>query len=188
MQSTQSQELLVEQSRRGDRQAFEELVRSTARLVYARAYMETGNVHRAEDLTQETFLTAWKNIAQVRDGKTFRPWLMSILHNAVVDAARRGGRKKRREDREMSREVERVDDAPGPGERMEREEQKERALAVMRGLPEEYRQVLMLRYLGGADYETIGRELAISNGSLRGLLNRGLAMLRERMARSEKKS
>jgi DNA-directed RNA polymerase specialized sigma24 family protein len=39
----------------------------------------------------------------------------------------------------------------------------------------------MLRYLGGADYESIARQLALSNGSLRGLLHRGMAMLREQM-------
>ena len=44
---------------------------------------------------------------------------------------------------------------------------------------EEYRLPLMLRYLGDADYETISRQLALSNGSLRGLLRRGMQMLRE---------
>ena len=52
------------------------------------------------------------------------------------------------------------------------------SLSILRSLPHEYRQVLMLRYLAGADYETIARQLALSNGSLRGLLHRGLAMLR----------
>src|SRR5689334_12026605 len=55
-----SDEALVIRSRGGDRAAFEELVRRTARLVYARAYLETGDVHRAEDLVQETFLIAWR--------------------------------------------------------------------------------------------------------------------------------
>ncbi len=79
-----------------------------------------------------------------------------------------------------------ADPGEGPVESAEREEERERTLAVLRSLPEEYRQVLMLRYIGGADYETIGRELAITNGSLRGLLNRGLALLRERMKPSER--
>ena len=190
-----SDEQLIERSRRGDREAFEELVRQSARLVFARACLETGNGHRAEDLTQETFLIAWRSVGQVRDAKSFRPWLLSVLHSVLVDAARREGRQKRQGARgERQGLEEMVSRAPGPDEAAERRDERERALAALRGLPQEYRQVLALRYLGGADYETIGRELAISNGSLRGLLNRGLALLRERMGEtpmpreSEKKS
>jgi RNA polymerase sigma-70 factor (ECF subfamily) len=181
---------LVERSRSGDRAAFEELVRRTARLVFARAYLETGDNARAEDLTQETFLLAWRSVRQVKDVGSFRPWLMSILHRVVVDAARREGRKKRSgPGRSESAELDQVaDDRAGPEQTAERDEQRQRALAELRSLPEEYREVLMLRYLAGADYEEIGRQLAISNGSLRGLLNRGLAMLRARMQANEKKS
>jgi DNA-directed RNA polymerase specialized sigma24 family protein len=54
-------------------------------------------------------------------------------------------------------------------------------LSLLRSLPEEYRLPLTLRYIGGADYETIGRELGLSNGSLRGLLHRGMEKLRAGM-------
>jgi RNA polymerase sigma factor (sigma-70 family) len=71
--------------------------------------------------------------------------------------------------------------APPPDEQAHRAEQRERVLAVLRSLPEEYRLPLTLRYLAGADYETIGTQLGLSNGSLRGLLHRGLKMLRARL-------
>jgi RNA polymerase sigma-70 factor (ECF subfamily) len=74
-----------------------------------------------------------------------------------------------------------VDGQPSPDESAQLQEQRERALSVLRSMPEEYRQALTLRYLGGADYETISRQLALSNGSLRGLLHRGLKMLREEL-------
>jgi RNA polymerase sigma-70 factor (ECF subfamily) len=172
---------LVLAARRGDREAFEELVRRTARLVYARAYLETGDRHRAEDLCQETFLTAWRKIGQLSDASGFRAWLMTILHSAVIDAARRASRKKRKgrgDDAGESELLHMADPAPTPAESVETTEQRQRALSILRSLPHEYRQVLMLRYLAGADYETIARQLALSNGSLRGLLHRGLAMLR----------
>jgi RNA polymerase sigma-70 factor (ECF subfamily) len=176
---------LVAASRRGDRQAFEELVRRTARLVYARAYLETGDVHRAEDLVQETFLTAWRKIAQLERDDGFRPWLMSILHSAVIDAARRDNRKKRKRGERADGEamLRLADESPRPDESAETREERQRALSVLRSLPGEYQQVLMLRYLAGADYETIARQLALSNGSLRGLLSRGMAMLRKQMNR-----
>lgn len=176
-----SDEGLVMSSKRGDRAAFEELVRRTARLVFARIYLETGNAHRTEDLVQETFLLAWKSIGALADAKDFRAWLNSIAHRVVIDAARRDSRKKRTKagERQELRLV--TDHAPPPDETAQNEEEKQRALSMLRSMPEEYRVPLMLRYLAGADYETIARQLALSNGSLRGLLQRGLKQLRDRL-------
>jgi RNA polymerase sigma factor (sigma-70 family) len=66
----------------------------------------------------------------------------------------------------------------------QRNEDRERVLSVLRSLPVEYREPLMLRYIGGVDYDTIGRQLGISNGSLRGMLSRGMAMLRAELTRN----
>jgi RNA polymerase sigma factor (sigma-70 family) len=83
-------------------------------------------------------------------------------------------------------EVEHVrDGSPSPDERSAMSEQREQVLSILRGLPEEYRVPLMLRYLAGADYDAIARQLALSNGSLHGLLQRGMKMLREQMRRFE---
>jgi RNA polymerase sigma-70 factor (ECF subfamily) len=180
-------EALVARSRTGDRAAFEELVRRTGRLIFSRAYLETGDAGRAEDLAQETFLTAWRSIAQVTDASGFRAWLLSILHSCVIDAARRENRKKRRHERAGAGQMLNVaDGSPSAHERLQRDEQRQRALSALRDLPEEYRQVLTLRYLGGADYDTIARQLALTNGSLRGLLHRGLALLRKKLGEEEK--
>ena len=152
----ETEALLIARSRRGGRSAFEELVRRTARLVYARAVLETGDRHRAEDLVQETFLLAWQKINQVAEPAGFRPWLLTILHSCVVDSARREGRKKRSGTRAADDKLSRLPAAsPAPNESAATREERERALSVLRSLPEEYRQVLTLRYLAGADYETI---------------------------------
>ena len=186
-----SESALVAASQRGDRLAFEELVRRTARLLFARAYLETGDSHRAEDLVQETLLTAWRSIRQVTDASGFRPWLMSILHTATIDAQRResrkkrGGTDKRRQGEETYLRL--ADSKPTPSESAQRAEERERTLAVLRSLPSEYRQVLMLRYLAGADYDQISRQLALTNGSLRGLLHRGMAMLRAELTRDDER-
>lgn len=173
---------LVQRSRRGDRAAFEELIRRCARLVFARIYLETGDAHRSEDLVQETFLLAWRRIADLADPKQFRPWLNAIAHRVVIDSVRRESRKKRNTARVGAHELSEISDqTPPPDERVELKEQREQALSVLRSMPEEYRVPLMLRYLAGADYDTIARQLALSNGSLRGLLQRGLKMLRERI-------
>lgn len=178
----ETDEVLVARSRRGDRAAFEELVRRTARVVYSRLYLETGDAHRAEDLSQETFLIAWRNVRQVTDASGFRSWLFSIAHSALIDSLRREGRKKRSGTRVGAERMDEVSDrTPAPDESAQREESRQQVLSVLRSLPEEYRLPLTLRYIGGADYETIGRQLGLTNGSLRGLLNRGMARLRAAM-------
>jgi RNA polymerase sigma-70 factor (ECF subfamily) len=178
-------EVLVVRSQAGDRAAFEELVRRTARLVYSRQYLETRDGHRAEDLAQETFLVAWRSIAQVQDPKGFRTWLLTIARSVAADAHRRDGRKKRGGAAAVARRSEEhpdpADPSPGPPESAERDESRRRVTAALKALPEEYSLPLTLRYIGGADYESIGRQLGLSNGSLRGLLSRGLARLRENL-------
>lgn len=178
-------EPLVRSAQSGDRAAFEELVRRTSRLVYVRLYLETGDAHRAEDLLQETFLTAFRGMPGLANPKSFRSWLLNIAQNAAIDAVRRDSCKKRAGSQVEPRSETALDGVPGkapqPSAEAERAERREGVLAALRSLPEEYRLALSLRYLGGADYETIQTQLGMSNGSLRGLLHRGLKLMRARL-------
>lgn len=177
----ESDQELVEKARRGDRAAFERLVHQTARLIYARLALDVGDRHRAEDLTQEVYLTAWRCIGDLDRPAALRGWLLAIAASVAADDARKIGRKKR--GGPTTGGVEFVaDDSHDPAITAEASDEREKALEALRGLPREYRQPLTLRYLTGADYETISRQLALSNGALRGLLHRGLALLRKRMA------
>lgn len=176
---------LVVRSRRGDRAAFEQLVRRTARLIYARQYLETRDAHRAEDLAQETFLLAWRSIGQLTDAAGFRTWLLEIARSAATDAHRRDLRRKRGAGTRREA-LDTVSDrlraaAPQPDESAQLEESRRRVTGALKALPEEYSLPLTLRYIAGADYETIGRQLGLTNGSLRGLLGRGMAKLREKL-------
>jgi len=180
-----SDDILVQRSQRGERGAFEELVRRTSRLIYARIYLETGDAHRTEDLVQEAFLQAWRSLEQLSDPAGFRSWLYTIAHSVVVDDFRRSGRRKRSGALTGTEALGSVPDPRNePGAAAEQKEQREQALSLLRSLPEEYREPLTLRYLTGADHETIARQLGISHGSLRGLLNRGMALLRAEMAKA----
>jgi RNA polymerase sigma-70 factor (ECF subfamily) len=172
----------VKRAKSGDRAAFEELVRRTGRLVFAKLYLESGDPHRADDLVQETYLLAFKNLRQLTEPASFRPWLLGIAHRAMLDAAKR--------DRAAKRSGTQVGDGPlslvagaveEPGVCVGRDETRRTVLDALRGLPEQYRMPLSLRYLAGADYETIGSQLGLTNGSLHGLLHRGLKLLRERL-------
>jgi RNA polymerase sigma-70 factor (ECF subfamily) len=177
------EEALVRSARSGDRAAFEELVRRTTRLVFARLYLDTGDRHRAEDLVQETMLAAFRRLRTLQAAHGFRSWLLRIAQNVAIDAARREGRHKRAAPTHGDPTVlERISGpGPRPDEQAEQREMRGQVLAILRSLPEEYRMPLMLRYVAGSDYETICMELGLSNGSLRGLLHRGLKLLRTKL-------
>lgn len=176
-------EALVLKAQHGDRAAFEEIVRRTSRLVFARLYLETGDTHRAEDLLQETMLLAYRSLRLLNQPGKLRPWLLTIAQNVLIDAARREARQKRAAPPRAGPNALAVvaGNHPSPAEELERAEERGRVLAVLRSLPDEYRLPLTLRYIAGADYETIEIQLGLSNGSLRGLLHRGLKMLRSRL-------
>ncbi len=180
---SEADDALVLKAQGGDRAAFEELVRRSCRLVFARLYLETGDAHRAEDLSQETLLRAYRAPAELRQPGQFRSWLLTIAQNVLTDAGRRDARQKRAEPPRAG--VGALAGVPGPEpppeEEAARSEMRARVLDGLRALPEEYRLPLTLRYLAGADYQTIATQLGLSNGSLRGLLHRGLKLLRARL-------
>jgi RNA polymerase sigma-70 factor (ECF subfamily) len=145
--------------------------------------METGNAHEAEDLTQETFLQAFRALSNLQHPAQFRSWICAIADNARIDASRYERRQKRatppRSPASMLGQV--AGKTPCPAEEADRAEQRQQVLEVVRSLPEDYRLPLMLRYFAGADYETMEMQLGMTNGALRGMLHRGLKLLREKL-------
>jgi RNA polymerase sigma-70 factor (ECF subfamily) len=178
---TESDTALVSRARGGDHAAFEEIVRRTSRLVFARLYLDTGSADRAEELLQETYLLALRSIRKLIDPSGFRSWLLSIAHNVLIDSFRKEQRRKQVFQGSESSLLSVPARGLSPIEFVQRNEIRQRVLAILRSMPEEYRLPLSLRYLAGADYETIGQQLGLTNGSLRGLLHRGLKMFRDRL-------
>ncbi|HVR86649.1 MAG TPA: sigma-70 family RNA polymerase sigma factor [Planctomycetota bacterium] len=172
-----NEEGLVRRARDGDREAFEELVRRTSRMVYAKLYLDTGDAHSAEDLVQETYLRAFRSLHQLTETRGFRAWLMTIGKSALIDSARRAGAVRRWAPPRAGQEA--LERAAAPeGEDPGRAESREKVRVILQSLPEEYRLPLTLRYIDGADYDSIQMQLGLSPGSLRGLLYRGLQLLR----------
>jgi RNA polymerase sigma-70 factor (ECF subfamily) len=180
---TEAETTLVTSAQAGDRAAFEELVRRTSRLIFARLYLETGDTHRAEDLLQETLLSAFRSLKGLAQPSAFRPWLLRIAQNVAIDSARREVRQRRFGAGSPAVLPTVPATEPAPMEQAAHEELRHKVLSVLRSLPEEYRLPLTLRYITGADYETIQSQLGLTNGSLRGLLQRGLKLLRDQLPR-----
>jgi RNA polymerase sigma-70 factor (ECF subfamily) len=176
------EESLAQRARDGDRAAFEELVRRTTRLVYSRLYLETGDPQQAEDLVQETYLRAFRSIRQLSEPAGFRRWLLAIAQTVAIDSFRRAGRLRRSAPPRASQAV--LENVAAPEADPGAAERREKVRSVLQSLPEEYRLPLTLRYVDGADYGTITMQLDLGAGALRGLLYRGLQLLR-RAVKSE---
>ena len=87
---------LVEEARRGGREAFAELVRRHERRVHGVVLRMAGNRSDADDLAQEVFLTAWKAIGSFRSGSSFYTWLYRIAVNTSLTFLKKKGREKNR--------------------------------------------------------------------------------------------
>src|SRR5205085_8013861 len=137
-------------------------------LVFARLYLDTGDGHRAEDLLQETYLVAFRSLHRLADPAGFRPWLLTIAHTALVDAARRDARQKRSPPPRSETPLSAIPGGgPRPDEVAERAETRQRVLGVLRSLAEVYRLRLTLRYIIVADAQTICGPLAFTNWTRR---------------------
>src|SRR6516164_2112571 len=83
---------LVAQSLAGDRDAYGRIVTRYQTLICSIAYSATGSLSQSEDLAQETFVTAWKQLADLREPEKLRSWLCRISRNITYDALLRQGR------------------------------------------------------------------------------------------------
>ncbi len=173
---------LIRASQQGDRRAFEALLRLWARPIYAWLLPHVRDVHRAEDLTQEALLRAWKSIGTLDEPAKFKGWFFSIAQAVLIDSARFNNRKKR-DDRRL-RHRDEINSQPVEPET---ESRRDELLTALTRLPETYREALSLRFLSGLPLGDIERRLRITNGALRGLLHRGLRMMREELLTSEAK-
>ena len=158
----------------GDREAFEMIIRTQSRALFAIAYGILQNREEAEDVVQDTLVKAWKTRWRVRDPQKLPAWLGTVARHRAHDLLRRRC------------EVPLEGNAPSlpnltdptPDESDERLAQVQAALST---LPELHRAALTLRYFEAMDYAAIERTLGVSNGALRGILGRALGTMRKRL-------
>jgi RNA polymerase sigma-70 factor (ECF subfamily) len=154
----------------GDREAFEMIIRTHSRTLFAIAYGILQNREEAEDVVQDSLVKAWKMRWGVRDPEKFPAWLSMIArHRADVFRKRRSI--------PFTQEPTETSEADAP-DTVAMDQQLHSALAA---LPEIHRAALTLRYFEEMDYRTIENRLGLTNGALRGILGRALASLRKQL-------
>src|SRR4051794_9678525 len=159
----------------GDRHAFEAVIRSTSRNLFAIAYGILQSREEAEDVVQDTFVKAWKSRWRVRDSAKLPAWLGTISPPPARDLARKTPPQALPEKFEPN-EV--VPFEGGAGQKADLDGEVRSALAQ---LPELHRAAVTLRYFEELDYGTIEQTLGLTNGALRGILGRALGLMRKRL-------
>lgn len=164
-----------------DRAAFEILYRRYLDRVYGYAFYQLGDHHDAEDATERTFLAALRALPTFRDeGATFRAWLFRIAHNTIANARR--SRFRRRTD-PLPANFERAAPNADPAGLVADAEELRRVLRAVAELPEDRRQVVLLRFVDGLTSREIGQVMDRSQGAARVLLHRALRDLAATLGR-----
>ncbi len=168
---------LVLAARRGDKQAFVEIVARHQAMVCGIALGVLGDFAASEDAGQEAFLTAWRKLHDLREPERLRPWLKQIAHTAALGHLRR-----RREHEPLDQAPAQVDASPGPDETAAKDEEAALVREWLAQLPETYRLPLILYYREGQSVRSVAQTLDLSEDAVKQRLARGRDLLRDRMA------
>src|ERR1017187_8823572 len=178
---------LVRRAKRGDDQAFEELVRRYDRNVFRIAQHITQNREDAEDVVQDAFLKAYTNLKQFQGQSKFYTWLVRIAVNEALMKLRR-----RRPERMVSldEDVKTEEDSvprevavwsPNPEQQYNQAEFREILTKTIQGLPATFRTVFVLRDVEGLSTEETAEALDLSIPAVKSRLLRARLQLRERL-------
>ena len=157
---------------------FSELYRAHLRDVYSYAYYRVGDHHDAEDLTEQTFLQAYRHFERAlreSSGRPLRPWLIRIAHNLAANFYRDRSRKP----------VSAIEDAGviaathTTESLVEGREELKAILAGVQQLPDDRREALIMRFALGMDNREIARALGRTDGATKVLLHRAIRQLEE---------
>ncbi len=162
---------LVQQAKKGDMLAFEELVARHRDKIYARAYSMMRNEEEAVDLSQEAWVKAWQRLLQFQGDSSFATWLTRITINLCLDQLRKRKRQRAESIEEMDEEfggVERQMEivVTNPTERLERGELRARIDEAMKKLSHEHRTVLVLCEFEEMEYKEIAKTMECSIGTV----------------------
>ena len=170
---------------RRTRGAFEALVERYQGLVKLVAFRHSGSEADSEDAAQEAFVRAYFSLPSLRDPSSFKSWLLRIASNVARDIARRRGRRPAvsLEEEAAGEGMERSGATATAPEELTQRELRMRIVSAIESLPEEYRQVAVLRYLEDLSYKEMAGRLGLREDTLRKRIHRANGMLREKLRR-----
>lgn len=169
----------IDAARRGDRDAFGELVRRYADVVTGVAYAVIGDFGRSEDVAQESFTEAWRKLATLKSPEAFPSWVCTIARRRAIDDGRRGSVAGRHSTASLERDPVGSSDPPDAG--VTERERRELVWRTLDVLPETYREAMVLYYRREQSVAEVAEALAIAPETVRQRLARGRRMVREEL-------
>jgi len=166
---------LVKRAISGDFEAFGEIYSIFLDRIYRYVFYQVKNKMTAEDITEEVFIKAWNAIGSCKGReKTFSAWLYRIAHNRVIDNFRS-------QEKEQSIDMETIAELSHPELEVEKEIDHHKLLNGIAELPQNQKQVIILKFIEGLDNSEIGQIMGKNQGAIRILQMRALAKLRDRL-------
>jgi len=162
--------------------SFEELVRRYQRPISAYVYRMVGNYESALDLTQEIFIKVYSSLRRYRAEFKFSTWIYKIAHNSAVDHLRRNAT--REQSLVIGTEGDQFDlplesGRLSPEQESERKERRVEIESVVRALPSNYRELIILRHSQDLSYEEIVDVTGLPLGTVKNRLFRAREMMRQ---------
>ena len=170
---------LVSASLAGDRDAFGQIVARYQSLVCSLAFSATGSLGQSEDLAQETFVTAWKQLAGLREPEKLRAWLCGIARNLINNSLRQQGREPSHRAESLDEIVESHSPEPLPAEQAISNEELAILWRSLERIPEIYREPLVLFYREHQFIAAVAEKLDLTEDAVKQRLSRGRKLLHE---------
>ena len=172
-------ERLVDKAAAGNFEAFGKLYGIYLDQIYRYVFYQVKDKMTAEDITEEVFVKAWKAIGSCKGkGKTFSAWLYRIAHNHMINTLRSMQKC-------VSIEQGNMAEVRDPGLEIEKRLEHRELLELVTCLPENQRQVIILKFITGQNNRDIARIMGKREGAIRILQMRALAALRQRLGSEE---
>lgn len=170
---------LIDEALAGKTDSFGRLVvRYQDRLYHAMSHV-VGSAEDAHDIVQDAFTQAFVKLESFRGASAFYTWLYRIAFNVAASRRRRARPTASTDRNQADRGEQVIDPREAPHERLEQHERAERVHAALATLPDEYRQVMVLREMDGCSYELIAEILDLPVGTVRSRLHRARTQMRE---------
>jgi len=179
-----SDEILVAKCQKGDKQAFELLIKKYQRRIFHLIYRITQDPAVVESLAQDVFLKAYRSISSFRGSSRFYTWLYRIAVNTSLSYIKKesvGENREKRVDYDLHASNLAVDSmrVEDPEELLMRKEFLRHLVGSLRRLPEDLRTAVVLREFTGLNYEEIAEVMEVPLGTVRSRIFRARSRLRE---------
>ena len=172
---------LVKGSLAGDGDAFQKIVTRYQSLVCSIAYSGTGSLTRSEDIAQDTFVTAWKNLRELREPGSLRSWLCGIVRNLVSNSQRRVSREPAENASPFDPAHPLASAEHTAPDQLIRAEEEAILWRTLGAIAEQYREPLILYYRKHRSVAQVAEELGLSEDAVKQRLSRGRALLQEQV-------